>query len=55
MLYSVRFYRNAITNTNRLFSVSLSLLDTLQIPVVIDGLNEPSPIRRENGIFNVLS
>jgi len=24
-------------------------------PVVIDGLNEPSPIDRENGIFNVLT
>jgi len=24
------------------------------VPVVIDGLNEPSPNKRENGIFNVL-
>jgi len=24
------------------------------MPVIIDGLNEPSPHRRENGIFNVL-
>lgn len=23
-------------------------------PVIIDGLNEPSPYKRENGIFNVL-
>jgi hypothetical protein len=24
------------------------------MPVYIDGLNEPSPYKRENGIFNVL-
>ena len=39
---------------DRPLPVSLSLLDMLQMPVVIDGLNVPSPIRRENGIFNVL-